>query len=206
MVETKVIAMNSMPINLTAKELSILSDFEEWLASHEFGFDKSKVMAAATFAANAHHGQIRRYTGDPYIIHPVEVAMAVAIAGGDESMVMAALLHDVVEDTAVTLIDVSENFGEDVSSLVDGLTDKDYVGSRAVRKKQHAHDLSMTGPRVQTIKLADTENNAISIIRHDPKFAKVFIKEKIELLSVMDKGNSILMARVQGIIASHVQA
>lgn len=80
-----------------------------------------KIVNAVNFAAAAHEGQFRK-SGEPYIIHPVIVAAVVAALGGDESMILAAILHDVVEDTPRTLGDVQELFGKDVADLVDGLT------------------------------------------------------------------------------------
>ncbi|MCL9822998.1 RelA/SpoT family protein [Helicobacter colisuis] len=76
---------------------------------------------AIAFATEAHKNQKRR-SGEPYIVHPLLVSCIVAYFGGDEVMVCAALLHDVVEDTDYTLEDVKKNYGEDVASLVDGLT------------------------------------------------------------------------------------
>lgn len=76
---------------------------------------------AIAFATEAHKNQKRR-SGEPYIVHPLLVSCIVAHFGGDEVMVCAALLHDVVEDTDYTLEDVKKNYGEDVASLVDGLT------------------------------------------------------------------------------------
>lgn len=79
------------------------------------------VKNAIAFATQAHQDQKRR-SGEPYIVHPLLVSCIVAYFGGDEVMVCAALLHDVVEDTDFTLDDVRHNYGDDIASLVDGLT------------------------------------------------------------------------------------
>lgn len=79
------------------------------------------IQNAIDFATRAHQNQKRR-SGEPYIVHPLLVSCIVAYFGGDEVMVCAALLHDVVEDTDYTLEDVRRDYGEDVASLVDGLT------------------------------------------------------------------------------------
>lgn len=76
---------------------------------------------AIEFAFEAHEGQ-KRKSGEPYVVHPILVSCIVAYYGGDEAMICAALLHDVVEDTNFSLEDVSRIFGEDVASLVDSLT------------------------------------------------------------------------------------
>lgn len=79
------------------------------------------IQNAVAFATQAHEEQ-RRRSGEPYIVHPLLVACIVAHFGGDEVMVSAALLHDVVEDTEWTLADITRDYGEDIASLVDGLT------------------------------------------------------------------------------------
>ena len=79
------------------------------------------IEAAIAFATQAHKEQKRR-SGEPYIVHPLLVSCIVAHFGGDEVMVCAALLHDVVEDTQYTLDEVRRDYGDDVASLVDGLT------------------------------------------------------------------------------------
>lgn len=76
---------------------------------------------ALSFAKNAHKEQFRK-SGEPYIVHPVLVAAIVASITNDESMAIAALLHDVVEDTDVGLEEIEERFGKDVAHLVSGLT------------------------------------------------------------------------------------
>ena len=76
---------------------------------------------AFDLAMTAHEGQ-KRKSGEPYIIHPILVAAITAAFSDDETMVQAALLHDVVEDTPYELNDLSQQFGEDVTHLVEGLT------------------------------------------------------------------------------------
>ncbi len=81
---------------------------------------------AVNFAINAHKGQ-KRKSGEDYVIHPILVATIVARIAGDKSMVIAGLLHDVVEDTNFELQDIKKLFGDDVSNLVDGLTKIDTI-------------------------------------------------------------------------------
>ena len=76
---------------------------------------------AYNMAASAHGDQKRR-SGEPYIIHPIEVGVILVELGMDTESVTAALLHDVVEDTDVTLSTVEKAFGKDVALLVDGVT------------------------------------------------------------------------------------
>ena len=76
---------------------------------------------AYVFAARAHRGQVRR-SGEPYLSHPLEVAGILADMRIDKTTLVAAILHDVLEDTEVTAAEVRENFGKDVADLVAGVT------------------------------------------------------------------------------------
>jgi GTP pyrophosphokinase len=76
---------------------------------------------AIPFCIEAHQNQYRK-SGEPYVVHPILVAAITAHYSNDESMVLAALLHDVVEDTGYSLLDIEELFGVDVANIVDGLT------------------------------------------------------------------------------------
>ena len=84
-------------------------------------FDMERIEAAYRLAEEKHSGQFRQ-SGEPYIVHPLAVATIVAELGMDTESVMAALLHDVVEDTDVTLEQIEKLFGKEIASLVDGLT------------------------------------------------------------------------------------
>ena len=84
-------------------------------------YNAEKIKEAYEFADKAHDGQ-KRKSGDPYISHPVEVAKILIEYGADDASIIAALLHDTVEDTDVTLDDIKKQFGEEVALLVDGVT------------------------------------------------------------------------------------
>ena len=147
------------------------------------------------FATQAHGSQMRKYVNEPYITHPVAVAELVKDRGGDINMQCAALLHDVLEDTAVThaqlraflhrVFDIRR--AEDVLQLVVELTDvytKENFPelNRHARKTLEAKRLSQASDRAKAIKIADIDHNSESITKHDPKFAKVFLQEKEMLL------------------------
>jgi guanosine-3',5'-bis(diphosphate) 3'-pyrophosphohydrolase len=157
------------------------------------GYDKVK-----KFATDAHLGQKRKYTNDDYIVHPVAVANLVHARYEDNNMTCAALLHDVLEDTAVTHSELraflhktfSVESAEDILSLVVELTDvytkeafPDY--NRKQRKEFEGLRLAYASKRAKQIKKADIEHNSESILEHDPKFAKVFLAEKVQLMSYM---------------------
>lgn len=143
--------------------------------------DQARIFATAAHAAV---GQVRKYSGRPYIEHPIAVSKIVeSVVKDDENMVAAALLHDVVEDTAITVDEIREEFGDDIAMLVDWLSDvsKPEDGNRKTRKAMdRAHSLAAPG-RAQTIKLADIIHNAVDIVEHDKNFSKVFIGE-VDLL------------------------
>lgn len=157
------------------------------------------VERARLFATAAHAAidQRRKYSGAPYIEHPEAVARLVAEHQADEEMVAAAWLHDVVEDTAVSLELVRDEFGENVAGLVDALSDMQTPdeGNRAVRKQRAAQRLSRADPRAQTIKYADLIHNTSSIVRHDHGFARIYLEEKRHLLEIMDQGDPRLRQR-----------
>ncbi|HIC09776.1 MAG TPA: bifunctional (p)ppGpp synthetase/guanosine-3',5'-bis(diphosphate) 3'-pyrophosphohydrolase [Campylobacterales bacterium] len=92
----------------------------------EYIQSSQSVLDAIDFAIEAHKGQ-KRKSGEPYVIHPILVASIVANISGNESMVVSALLHDVVEDTQFGLEDIRQRFGDDVAFLVDGLTKIDTI-------------------------------------------------------------------------------
>ena len=145
--------------------------------------DKAKM-----FAEMAHAGQTRKYSDDPYITHPIRVSEIVAHNQGSDEMIAAALLHDVVEDTPVTHDEILDKFGANVSDLVFGLTDVDLsMGNRKTRKALDRDRIASSSADVQLIKLADFIDNTTSIVQNDPKFAKLYLQEKSQMLDVMDK-------------------
>lgn len=156
--------------------------------------EKARVFAMAAHSAVK---QVRKYTGEPYWVHPIEVAEIVAgVVGVTPSMIAAAHLHDVVEDTGVTIEVIEEEFGIDIATMVNWLTDvsKFEDGPRWYRKKIDREHTAQAPAEVQTVKLADLISNSRSIMTHDPKFAKVYLEEKRLLLEVLTKGDPSLHA------------
>lgn len=149
-----------------------------------------RIQHATVFATQAHAGQKRKYTGDDYIVHPIAVAELVRERGGSEHQIIAALLHDTVEDTDVTVQEIALNFGWIVATLVEELTDV-YTHeahpdkNRAMRKSLEADRLAKVSPEAKLIKLCDMIDNTSTIVEHDPGFAKVYLKEKQELYTKM---------------------
>jgi (p)ppGpp synthase/HD superfamily hydrolase len=161
--------------------------------------ERARVFATAAHAAV---GQVRKYTFEPYIVHPAEVAKIVRDAGGSEAMVAAAWLHDTVEDTGVTIETIRAEFGVEVAELVGWLTDvsRPEHGNRAHRKALDRAHSAAAPAEAQTVKLADLIANTRSIMAHDEAFAKTYLEEKRLLLAVMTKGDARLMAEARKFI------
>ena len=122
----------------------------------------TRLVVRAYEVAEQMHGDQRRRSGDPYITHPLAVTTILAELGMDTTTLVAALLHDTVEDTPYTLEDVREEFGEDVAHLVDGVTklDKIKYGEAAEAETIRKMVVAMArDPRVLVIKLADRLHN-----------------------------------------------
>jgi (p)ppGpp synthase/HD superfamily hydrolase len=161
--------------------------------------------SARRFAQLAHEGQLRKYSKEPYIVHPEAVAELVRSVGHTEEMLAGAWLHDVVEDTPVSIDDIHREFGAIVGSLVSDLTDvsKPSDGNRARRKALDLRHSERAGPQDKTIKLADLIDNSKSIVRHDPSFARVYMREKAALLDVLREGDPELHERARRILAEY---
>ncbi len=156
------------------------------------------VMRAKAFCIAAHCavGQKRKYTGEDYHHHPIEVAGLVELYVRDfsEDMLIAAMLHDVVEDTQVPLSVIHTEFGSIVAGYVEQLTDvsKPEDGNRAIRKAIDLAHTAQASQEAKTIKLADLISNTRSFVARDPEFAKTYLAEKRNLLEVLKEGDPVL--------------
>lgn len=141
----------------------ILAPLLEAFARRRPDEDTAPIIEAYEIAAAAHEGQLRQ-TGESYVIHPVSVATLVAELGLDSLSVIAALLHDCVEDTALTLDEIEARFGTTVRELVDGLTKLDKTSFESKQAQQAATMRKMLVAmakdwRVLVIKLCDRLHN-----------------------------------------------
>ena len=127
--------------------------------------DVERVLEACDYADVAHDG-ITRKSGEPYILHPIAVSCILAHMRLDAETLMAALLHDVIEDTEFNKEDIAERFSKTVAELVDGVTklshssDKEYNKAASFRKILQA---TLQDPRVIIIKLADRYHNMTTL-------------------------------------------
>ena len=152
------------------------------------------IYRAMIFAAIAHGDQKRKYTGVPYITHPIEVASILKAAGENEDLQIAAILHDTIEDTHITYNNILETFGKKIADIVLEVTDQSRAedGNRAIRKEIDRIHISKASYEGKTVKLADIISNTSTITKYDKKFAKIYLSEKIELLKVLIDGNEQL--------------
>ncbi len=142
-----------------------------------------RITAACDFAILAHDGVIRK-SGEPYIIHPIEVACILGQMRLDADSLMAALLHDVIEDTTISKSEISTQFGATVAELVDGVTkltlskDKQHNKAASFRKILLA---TLHDPRVIIIKLADRLHNMSTLDALRPEKRYRIAKETYDI-------------------------
>jgi len=163
---------------------------------------------AKEYATRCHAAidQRRKYTGEPYIVHPAAVVELVRSVPHTEAMLCAAWLHDTVEDTHATLWGIDRMFGGEIAVLVERLTDvsKPTDGNRAKRKLMDLIHTAKASPAAKTIKLADLIDNTKSIAAHDPDFAKVYFAEKRLLLDVLREGDATLWKMAHDLLPAEV--
>jgi len=123
-----------------------------------------KISDALAFSTEAHKEQFRR-SGESYIVHPILVAYIVARITGDEAMVMAALLHDVVEDTPVTIEEVGERYGDDVAHLVGGLTKIDSIRDANLVSSASDEKLIVSALSFRKMLLASIEDVRVLVVK-----------------------------------------
>lgn len=159
-----------------------------------------RILSAYEFAHRKHTeaGQVRKYTNEPYIVHPVEVAELVHAHAGIlyapvvvEDMVVGALLHDTVEDTDATYNEIEKRFGVDVRNLVFWLTDvtTKAQGNRRMRKELETVRLVAAPGEAKFIKLCDFISNTKTIVEHDANFARTYLMEKQAVIQAFTDNN-----------------
>ena len=147
--------------------------------------DIEQVWVAYRYAFAAHDGQTRK-TGEPYITHPVAVACILAKLHLDLPTLLAALLHDVVEDTGVPIAEISEKFGKQVADLVEGLTKLDKIEFQSATQAQAENFRKMLlamsqDVRVILVKLADRLHNMQTLEAMQPAKQKRIAQETLEI-------------------------
>ncbi|RDC64251.1 HD domain-containing protein [Adhaeribacter pallidiroseus] len=184
---------------------------EAIVLNNQFTETELKVLA---FVTEKHGQQKRKYTHEPYVNHLIRVALKVKEYTQDSRMVMAALCHDLLEDTKCTVVELYQFFiginlteadSDYICFLVKELTDVFTAEAfpqfnRKTRKELEAARLWEISPEAQTIKYADLIDNTSSIVPHGGAFAKVYLKEKKRVLAQMDKGHPELYQLASSIV------
>lgn len=154
--------LESAPVGSSPDEL--FKYLCNYIRNYHPNMDLEKLNIAYDIAYKAHDGQVRK-SGEPYIIHPLRVAIILAALELDKESIIAGLLHDVVEDTDYTVEDIEEIFGADIASLVDGVTKLGQVSLKQDKIEVQAENLRKMflamakDIRVILIKLADRLHN-----------------------------------------------
>ena len=158
---------------------------QELLQASNNKYSSENLKKAFFFAQKAHKDQFRK-SGEPYITHPVEVAKILINLGMEETVVIAGLLHDVLEDTNVTPLELEKEFGKDVLSLVDAITKLERLSFYPTEayKAQNLRKMFIAMAkdiRVIIIKLADRLHNMQTLQYHEEEKRKRIAKETLEI-------------------------
>ena len=164
---------------------ALYAQLAEAIEKSNKSYDLPRIEAAYELAKKAHEGQVRS-SGDQYISHPIAVAVILVGLGMDSDTIIGGLLHDVVEDTSVTLEDIEKQFGADVAELVDGVTKLANIpySSRAEQQAENVRKMLLAmakDVRVVIIKLADRLHNMRTLDFRIPEKQRVKSLETMEI-------------------------
>src|SRR5690625_2278083 len=191
--------------NVTIDE--IMAKVQKYLSEEDADF----VERAYKYAKRAHEGQTRK-SGEPYIVHPVQVANILVDLEMDPETIAGGFLHDVVEDTETDLEEIAEAFNHEVAMLVDGVTKLDkikYKSQESMQAETHrkmfvamAKDI-----RVILIKIADRLHNMRTLKFLTPEKQQRISKEKLEILSPLTQriGISTIKCEIEAITYHYLQ-
>ena len=169
----------------THNQRQSLTGFEDELNTYLPPTQVSLIKRAYYYAEQAHYGQARR-TGEPYVTHPLAVATVLARMHMDHESIMAALLHDVIEDTGVSKEDIRTQFGEEVADLVDGVSKLTHVefDSAEIKQAENFQKMALAMARdirVILVKLADRLHNMRTLGALKPEAKKRIANETLDI-------------------------
>ncbi len=177
----------------------LAQQLEDTVRQYDPTADFVKIREALDFAAKAHEGQMRA-SGEPYIVHPIHTAINLADMKLTPNMIMAGLLHDVPEDTKVTLEEIREKFGDDVAKLVSGITKVGTIKYRGVERYiENLRKMFLTmaeDVRVVIIKFADRLHNLETLGAKPAKKQYRIALESLEIYSPI--ANRLGMGEIKG--------
>ncbi len=162
--------------------------------------DTGIIRRAWEFCVQHHSGQLRA-SGEPYVLHPLEVAQVLAEMKLDSTAIAAGLLHDAVEDTPVTTEDISEQFGEQVAHIVEGVTkiDKIQFANREDRQAENVRKMLLamvSDVRVVLIKMADRLHNMRTLQHLSPERQESIARETLDIYAPL--AHRLGMGKVRG--------
>jgi GTP pyrophosphokinase len=146
------------------EKIKQINDVEAAIAHLRSFISSSAVERAYLFASTAHQGQLRK-SGEAYVVHPVLVAALVAELTGDEAMIIAALLHDVVEDTQTGIEAIQADYGKDVAHLVEGLTKIDMIRDAELIPSHSDQKLVVSALTFRKMLLASIEDVRVLVVK-----------------------------------------
>src|ERR1700753_197315 len=181
---------------LTAKFAELLATIGKNRPSDDIGV----IRKAWEFCVQHHSGQLRA-SGEPYVLHPLEVAQVLAEMKLDSTAIAAGLLHDAVEDTPVTTEEISEQFGEQVAHIVEGVTkiDKIQFANREDRQAEIVRKMLLTmvsDVRVVLIKMADRLHNMRTLQHLPPDRQESIARETLDIYAPL--AHRLGMGKVRG--------
>ena len=170
---------------MTALQIENIDTLAEGLSGYLAGQQINQVRRAYYYAEQAHEGQFRR-TGDPYITHPLQVAGILSKMHMDHQSLMAAMLHDVIEDTGITKTAIKSQFGNTVAEMVDGVSKLSKIKFRSQAEAQAENFQKMAlamsrDLRIIMVKLADRLHNMRTIKVLPPDKRRRIARETLEI-------------------------
>ena len=163
-----------------------LNDILDRVQQYHPDADLDIIKKAYVYSAKVHQGQMRK-SGEPYLIHPLEVAGILTQLKLDEASIVTGLLHDTIEDTLTTMEDITELFGAEVAQLVDGVTKLSQLSANVTQEEKQAENfrkmiVAMARDiRVILVKLADRSHNMRTLEHMIPEKQKRIAQETIDI-------------------------
>lgn len=169
--------------------------------------DLARLLMAVSFAADRHRHQRRKdVNATPYINHPLEVANILAQAGVDDvDVLIAAVLHDTVEDTCTTFEEVTGKFGQRVRGMVGEVTDDKRL-PKAERKRLQVLNASGKSDGAKMIKIADKIANLRDLLSSPPDWSEARVTAYVRFAENVGQGCGGVNARLDRLLSEHVQA
>ncbi|HKS71895.1 MAG TPA: HD domain-containing protein, partial [Terriglobales bacterium] len=187
-------------IATTALTMTKFRELMKTMRANRPSDDLSIIRKAYDYSQRVHSGQTRA-SGEPYLVHPLEVALVLAEMKMDPVAVAAGLLHDSVEDTSVTIVDIRKEFGEQVAHIVEGVTKISAIDF-ATREEQQAENLRkmmlamVDDIRVVLIKLADRLHNMRTLEHLPPERQQKIARETLDIYAPI--AHRLGMGKIRG--------